>query len=41
MESTSFNSRAIAFFAVTILWRFVVMDIGLEPVKGTLRVSKL
>jgi hypothetical protein len=28
MEITSFNSRVIAFFAVTVLWRFVVMDVG-------------
>jgi hypothetical protein len=29
MEITSFNSTVIAFFALTMLWRFVVMDIGL------------
>jgi hypothetical protein len=28
MEVTSFSSRVIAFFAVTVLWRFVVLDIG-------------
>jgi hypothetical protein len=40
MEITSFNSRVIAFFAVTVLWRFVVMDIGFQSVVVALRVSK-
>jgi hypothetical protein len=40
MDITSFNTRVIAFFAVTVLWSFVVMDIGFQSVEITLRVSK-
>jgi hypothetical protein len=40
MEITSFNIKVIAFFAVIVLWKFVVMDIGFSSVKVTLRVIK-
>jgi hypothetical protein len=40
MEITSFSSRVIAFFAVTVLWRFIVTDIGFESVTFILGVSK-
>jgi hypothetical protein len=28
MQITYFNSRVIVLFAVTVLWRFVAVDIG-------------